>query len=793
MKRPADTRWGALVLLGPLLLLGAFDREAQAEDRRAAFVLFVKDAHTDGPVAGAVISGADEAELARSGRDGKVVAALALAQTQIRIDHPSYRARSLRVSELASGGDPFLILLEPAAARPAKAVAQEPEETVAQEPEQIVVTARKRRVIAQVTALSGMELQDAMRSSMPATLARLPGFFAAYNGPAASRPSARGMSGDRLLILEDGFRTGGLYWSAADHGVMVEPLSAATIEVVRGAASLAYGADAIGGAVNVRRADIPGVLPDGVAVRLASHLESVNRQWAQAANVSAGAGDWAFRVEESTSRGGETRTPRGRLTGTSFRARGAAAGLAWHPVWGAAGVALRYYGNQYGVPGEFGGQLIPGGHPGGAWIETSRMLGRARVVLEPDAGALLRRVTVEGNLTQYEHDEIEARLLGRASFGARFRLRTTEARVLCEHGKTQGSNAGTWHGALGLLLLSQELQSGGTSPGNRGGSSVNFAAFAYEEVPVRALRIQAGVRWDLRASAPGWLDPIAVRTAQRRIHKEVSRRRFSGGSGSLSVLWPFADGFSVGTTVARSFRAPTLQEMYSDGPHLADFSFDIGSPDLRAEVGTGIDVFLRGTIQRLQLRGSLYASRVSGYVYYLATGETRRLIREGLRPVETPVYEARSAEAHILGGEGQLKWHFMPPLSAEVTASYTRAETATGDPLPFIPPLSGAASLRYEGAVVFASLELRTNAGQRRVPRPVSVGTRQLLPQLPTAGTTLIGAKAGLRLQRGGAEHMLTAELANATNRDWRSHLSRVKDIAPQPGRNLLLTYSLTF
>ena len=76
-------------------------------------------------------------------------------------------------------------------------------------------------------------------------------------GPGPARPVIRGLDGDRVLVLQDGQRMGDLSSQSGDHGVPVNPASAQRIEVVRGPATLLYGANAIGGLVNVVTDQIP--------------------------------------------------------------------------------------------------------------------------------------------------------------------------------------------------------------------------------------------------------------------------------------------------------------------------------------------------------------------------------------------------------------------------------------------------------------------------------------------------------------------------------------------------------
>jgi iron complex outermembrane receptor protein len=107
------------------------------------------------------------------------------------------------------------------------------------------------------SVLSGQQLTQQLESSLGATLERQPGVAERSLGPGPSRPVIRGLDGDRVLILEDGQRVGDLSSQSADHGVPVNPASASRIEVVRGPATLLYGANAIGGLVNVINETVP--------------------------------------------------------------------------------------------------------------------------------------------------------------------------------------------------------------------------------------------------------------------------------------------------------------------------------------------------------------------------------------------------------------------------------------------------------------------------------------------------------------------------------------------------------
>lgn len=647
-------------------------------------------------------------------------------------------------------------------------------------------------------SVAGEELQRELDVNVPATLERVPGVDAQYNGPGATTLSIRGMGGDRILMLEDGQRTGDLYSTASDHGVMMESITAERMEVVRGPAGLLYGSNALGGVVNVIRDDVPRSRPDELTGTVTMQAQSVNDGASGGGAVRTPVGRLAVRGELSARGAGDTETPLGTLPSTDMQALNGSIGASWVPDWGFAGAAHRIYDQTYGVPGEFNGELISGGHPGGVDIETTRQVTRFRTAYQRRLLDFFETIEFDAHLTRYTHDEIEGRGAdGRTFYGARFDQASGGANLVAHHEHALHEHHQRdlrLEGALGVSTRGRALRTSGSSPGSRSADEQTTSAFAYEELGRGALRFQLGARYDYSIIEPLSTAPIRVRTTGRRIEKPVSSRTFGAFSGSFATLYDLTEEWTLGASVARSFRNPSIEELYSDGPHLADFSFDIGSPDLDSEYGLGVDVFLRADRPTLNLEVAGYANRVDNYIYYRPTGETILVDREGDLGRETPVYEARGDDALFLGGEGRVQWEALDGLVVDATGSYTWATRRTeNDPLPAIPPLNGTLDLRYEWNDFFGSIGTKTAAPQNRVPDPVQRGDERVRPEEPTDGYGLLNASLGWRHMNSRFLHTLILTGNNLTNAVWRDHLSRIKDVAPQPGRNLRLTYRVQF
>ena len=130
----------------------------------------------------------------------------------------------------------------------------------------IVVTGvrRRRRTCSAACRCSTRRSSPAtLRPSIGETLAQQPGVSATSFGPTASAPVLRGLSGDRVRVLTDGIGTLDLSSAGPDHAISINPLTAERIEVLRGPAALLFGSSAIGGVVNVIDTRIPRRVPDG--------------------------------------------------------------------------------------------------------------------------------------------------------------------------------------------------------------------------------------------------------------------------------------------------------------------------------------------------------------------------------------------------------------------------------------------------------------------------------------------------------------------------------------------------
>lgn len=625
------------------------------------------------------------------------------------------------------------------------------------------------------SVLSGAALDRSLGATLATTVAGEPGIAVTSVGPNTARPVIRGLSGDRILLLEDGQRPGDLSSTSGDHAVALEPLTAQQIEVVRGPMALLYGPNALGGVVNLVREEVPTSAsehPHGVVTLEAS---SANGGMSGGGYGTIGVGSLALRGEASMRNTSDLRTPIGSLEHTSSRTYNLSGGAAVTGEWGHAGASYRYYGSDYGIPGGF-----VGSHAEGVDIDLARHTARVDAERHLEGGPFTSLHTT-GAFTHYEHDEIEHGGQIGTSFGQDLAAADIVARHDAWGVMTQG--------AVGVRGQWRDIVTGGSlrTPNTR---DYTVAGFVVEEAAVGALRVQGGVRYDWARYTP--LEDAFVRVGQERI--PTAPRSFGAVSGALGVLWPARDWLTMGASVARAYRTPDFNELYSDGPHLAANSYDVGDPRLRKETGIGTDAFARLHAGPVRAEVSVFHNELADFIYLRNTGE---LGRQGGRNI----FQYTNTDATLAGAEATAEWSVAQHVVVNGTASYVRGRitgprgTLPADPelglperpasdwLPLMPPLHGRVGARYETPRWFVGADLRAAARQSHL------GDFET----ETAGYGTVDMDAGVRLLIGGRLHSLTLRAENVLDREYREHLSRTKEIMPQAGLNLRLLYRALF
>src|SRR2546429_4790672 len=192
--------------------------------------------------------------------------------------------------------------------------------------EPVTVTATRAPLAAGLSplpteALSEDRLRREQSVSLAHALANLPGINALTTGQQIGKPIIRGLTGPRVLVLEDGSRLEDYSWSDED-GPSIDARLAQRVEVIRGPASVLYGSDALGGVVNVIPEELPDANRGPATIRSAFELSgaSNNAEVDAAARVEGASGGWGWRLYRIGRLAGSLHTPAGELHHHGFHA-----------------------------------------------------------------------------------------------------------------------------------------------------------------------------------------------------------------------------------------------------------------------------------------------------------------------------------------------------------------------------------------------------------------------------------------------------------------------------------------
>jgi iron complex outermembrane receptor protein len=618
------------------------------------------------------------------------------------------------------------------------------------------------------SVLSGQELSKQLEMSLGATLENQPGVAARSFGPAPARPVIRGLDGDRVLILQDGQRMGDLSSQSGDHGVTINPAAAQSIEVVRGPATLLYGANAIGGLVNIITDEIPSRPQMGVSGNFTFDLGSAASEGGAAGDVHVGNGTLALHAGGGGRRSGDVDTPEGDVLNSQSRSGFGNVGLSWTGANGYFGGSYGYDDTKYGIPVVEEGQvqLTPRRH---AFSLRGGAQGLEGAFDSYRATLAIRR---------YKHDELEGSEVGTA-----FTNNTTEVEVMGAH-----RALGRLKGSLGGWVLNRAFDAVGAEALSPAVDQNGFATFLYEEVTWPHVTFQFGGRVDHTSYQPNG-EP---------------ERSFTSGSGSLGLLLrPSAadDRLTIAVSAARAARNPALEELFYFGPHPGNFAFEIGNPDLDPEHALGFDVSLRWRTPRVTGEITYFWNDISDYLFRAPLSEEdfeARLGEFGARfpsrdiaeeeSVEEeealPIVEYVAADSVLQGLEAHSDIQLTSQLAVELGLDYVRGTlTASDEPLPRIPPLRFRGGLRYQRNAFQAGGEVIVAAAQDRL----------FSTETETDGYGLGRVYTSYTFGQGTVAHTFTARLDNVTNELYRNHLSLIKDLVPEMGRNFKLLYNVKF
>lgn len=646
-------------------------------------------------------------------------------------------------------------------------------------------------MVTPVTVLEGDEWLRRREATLGESLHAEPGIHSSHFGAGASRPIIRGMDGPRVKVLSDGAEVQDASTVSPDHAVVSEPLLATQVEVLRGPSALVQGGAAVGGVVNVLDGKIPTALPTkGYEGSAELRANTGAREGAAALSLTGGAGNVALHVEGALRDANDYRVGRGwqhgdhvdsKVPGSFNHTDTGSVGLSWVGEQGYLGVAFTRHNARYGLPGHshdlegchlHGDHLHCGthdeqGHNDPEDQDDSAAHEHEQVPVvdlrserfdlrgewrKPWAG--ISAVRLRAGTTDYRHDEVEEGMIATT-----FKNKAHDVRLELQHDSIAG-----WRGVWGVQTSERTFSALGEEAYVQPTQTQRTGLFLLEEYRWHDWRFEAALRHD-RQNAD--------------LLDSGTRRSHHGTSASVGAVWRFQPGYALAASLTRASRAPTAEELYASGLHMATTTYERGNPNLRSETAHNIDLSLKKTQGDTTFNVSVFHNRINDYIYGRTLDELNGL----------QLLQYSQADARFTGLEGQVRQRLNRQWHLTVFGDAVRARLSDGSALPRIAPARAGLRLdtQWSNNAWNAHIEWMHTARQNRV----------AAFETSTAGFGMLGlglsysaAPVGSNAQSAWQWYL---KGSNLTNRLAYAHTSFIKNAAPLMGRSITMGVKVAF
>ena len=664
--------------------------------------------------------------------------------------------------------------------------------------EEVVVVAHPLSAegLAQASeVLEGDELARKATINLGSTLANEPGIHGAPFGSGVGRPVIHGLAGPRVKIMEDRIDTLDVSVTSADHATTVDPFIAERVEVLKGASTLLYGSGAIGGVVDVHTGRIPHDKVDGLTGAIETRYDNNTKGDFTAGKFKFGLGDFVFHFDGSRKNGDDYEIPGfaeskglraleeeehhdededhdeeehheeeeeafGELPGSFFQSDSGAGGVSYIADWGFVGIGTSFIDSKYGLPGghehahededeedheDEEEHEHEGEEEGTPILEMFQRRTDFEMGLVDPFGSV-KSINLRFGHNDYNHVEIE----GDGAIATRFDNEAWEMRGEMVY------EGGEWLGAAGFQYSDREFSTFGEEAFVPPVDTTDFGIFWIGEKSFDSFDLEVGGRI-------GRVDHQASAGPDR----DFTTYALSGG-----IVMPLDDQNRFGLSVDYSSRAPTIEELYSDGPHLVTNAFEVGNSDLDEEMALNIGATYKHQSENWDVQATVYITQFSDFIYEIGTGEEED---------ELPVFEFRQDDATFYGVDLEVtkelaKWDY-GSLRVRGLADFVKAavDVSGDDDLPRIPPFRYGVGFELNKGIFSLFVDYR------RVTKQDDFGPNELGSEAYNdLEAHLVARPTGDRVN---FEIFLTGK--NLTDDEQRHHSSFIKDFAPAPGRSI--------
>ena len=610
--------------------------------------------------------------------------------------------------------------------------------------------------------LSGKDMQEKMYGSIAQTLQNEKGIAIQSMGQATTRPILRGYSGDRFLITKNGVKTGDLSHSSADHAMSLDLGGVERIEVFRGPRALLFGSNTIGGVVNVEKNSLSSQKLDESRSYFISGIDSGNKGLFSSYSFETPWGSNNIRFSTQARKTGNQITPIGELENTSINNQEAFIGISRIGDNKRAVFSFERVLMDYGIPGS------PEGHINGVDLKLSKNTQELNYHQDIDFGGF-ETLNIDQNFIFYSHSEYES-----SSSSPAVRL---SQNILSLKSNLLGKTK-----ELGSSFDYRYFSAGGFywTPNT---SEMKMSVFGLQENELLGFSTQLSFRAEQSFISPEVKTKFSNLEVEDVVNKQFS---FISFAGSVLKEW---QNWQWSNTIMRTGKTPDIESLYSDGPHLGSYSYEIGNPALALEKTYGFESSIEYQKEVYFFQFNTYYNQSPSYHQYLKKGAG---YKPGADWIEWGsgstgwlyIYEMKNIKSELSGGEIQAAYQGKN-VDIEADFSFVRGLDKTNKTnLSFMPADKFQLTLSTK-----ENRDLTTSVRFTRGFEQSRLGEFETT----TPGYSLIDIYGSYSFGSSNGNHRLIFNANNILDKEYYNHLSKIKTIMPDFGRRISLQYRYLF
>lgn len=637
-----------------------------------------------------------------------------------------------------------------------------------------------------IASIDKEKLRSTSADNLISAIAQTPGLSEITTGNNVSKPVIRGLSYNRIVVVNEGVRQEGQQWGD-EHGIEIDQYSADRIEILKGPGSLLYGSDALGGVINI----LEPIPPQQGSIRgeLNSAYSTNNGLIGNSFLTEGNQKGLVWRAQGTYKNAASFQTPVERVYNSAFNEWSGSAMLGLNKRWGFthlhAGIWKSNIGFTEGERDSATGKFID--EEGNIVSEgdlRSRKIFLPRQDVEHRKMALVNNFIIgknqlrintgwqQNNRMEFEphhdhsnepvHEANEPTLdlmLNTFSGDAKFFL---------------AENNG-WEKAAGIsgsYKINKNYGEEFLIPDYKASA---FGVFAAVKKNMNRLAVNAGLRFD-RHQIKG--DELI---SEGETLFDKLNTTYNAISSSAGASYSIGEQWNLKLNIGRGFRVPDVSELSANGIHHGTSRYEIGNKDLKAESSLQFDFTLKAEGKIWDAELSLFHNRIDNYIYY-------RNLNDELIEVEGeffPVYRFTQGNSVLQGFELHTDIHLLEHLHFDNDISYVHAVNKELDsPLPFIPAFRINNALGYDFEITktgfLKSVEIHAEAETHFKQNRIDVF------ETATDGYTLFHTGISLQFKK---DVYFSVQCRNLTDKKYFHHLSRLKEVGIlNPGRNIVFT-----